>query len=91
VSLQVSDEIIWQGTPAGVSVYNIETGETAVLAGTSAEIWALAAEDGERGPVAEQLALLYGGADGRVRDRVRDEVDSFITLMVEQGLLTERM
>lgn len=89
MSLQVSDAIIWQETAEGVSLYHTETGDFLSLNGTGAQIWALVATDGERGPVAEQLSLLYGGHNEVMRQRIRTEVDAFITTMVASGLLAE--
>lgn len=89
MSLQVSDAIIWQETAEGVSLYHTETGAFLSLNGTGAQIWALVATDGERGVVAEQLSLLYGGHNEVMRRQIRTEVDAFITTMVDSGLLAE--
>lgn len=89
MSIQVSDSVIWQESASGVSLYHSETGDFRTLNETAAQIWILAANDGEREPIIAKLSLLFGGANAAVAGRIRADVDEFIDAMVESGHLVE--
>jgi len=89
VSLQVSDAVIWQETPEGVSLYNTETGDFRSLNGTGAQIWVLVADDGDRESVISKLTLWYAGRNAELGGQIRADIDEFIDSMVEGGMLVE--
>jgi hypothetical protein len=89
VSLRISDAVIWDETAEHVSLYHTETGDFLTLNETAARIWALVASEGERAPVIWKMALAFGGTNPAMSRRIRAEVDSFISSMVDTGLLTE--
>ena len=90
MSLRVSDAVIWQESPSGISLYHTETGRFLTLNETGAKIWVLVDSDGERELVISKLSLLFGGRNNVLGNRIRTEVDQFIDSMVDDGLLVER-
>ncbi|HEX6499669.1 MAG TPA: PqqD family protein [Micromonosporaceae bacterium] len=89
MSLHINDSVIWHETSGGVSLYHTETGKFLSLNETGAQIWILLAGDGEREPVISKLSLLFGGPNQAIRERIRSDVDAFIDLMIEDGLIAE--
>jgi hypothetical protein len=89
LSLHINDAVIWQETADGVSLYHTETGAFLTLNETGAQIWSLIESLGERGHVVWQIALQYGGTNAALSRRIRDEVDAFISSVVEDGLVSE--
>jgi hypothetical protein len=89
VSLQISDSVIWQESGEGVSLYHLETGDFMTLNETGAKIWKLVDSDGERDMIISALSLEYGGTSVIVGARIRSDVQTFITSMLEGGLLAE--
>ncbi|MFJ9845586.1 PqqD family protein [Kitasatospora sp. NPDC101155] len=89
MSLHISDAVIWQESAGGISLYHTESGDFRTLNATAAQIWALVESAGEREEVVERLSLLFAGHNAALGQRIRTEVDSFITSMVEAGLLQE--
>ncbi|MET9851536.1 PqqD family protein [Streptomyces sp. NPDC006450] len=89
MSLHISDAVIWQETPDGISLYHSESGDFRTLNATAAQIWALVESDGDRETVIRNLSLLFAGHHPVMAARIREEVDSFISSMVEADLLQE--
>ncbi|MCY0935999.1 PqqD family protein [Streptomyces sp. H34-S4] len=89
MSLHISDAVIWQETPDGVSLYHSESGDFRTLNSTAAQIWALVESDGDRETVIKNLSLLFAGHNPVMTARIRAEVDAFISSMVEADLLLE--
>lgn len=89
MSLHISDAVIWQETPDGVSLYHTESGEFRTLNATAAQIWALVEDDGDRETVARKLSLLFAGHNPAMTAHIRAEVDAFISSLVEADLLQE--
>jgi len=89
VSLLISDAVIWQETAEGVSLYHSETGAFLTLNETAAQIWILLAHDGDRESVITKLSLLFGGGSPMVGNRIRADVDEFISSLTSTGLLAE--
>ncbi|MGW6706504.1 PqqD family protein [Streptomyces sp. NPDC054956] len=89
MSLHISDAVIWQETPDGISLYHSESGDFRTLNATAAQIWALVESDGDRETVIKNLSLLFGGHNSVMTARIRQEVDAFISSMVEAGLMQE--
>ncbi|MFZ3474030.1 PqqD family protein [Streptomyces sp. 4.24] len=89
MSLHISDAVIWQETPDGISLYHSESGDFRTLNSTAAQIWALVESDGDRETVIRNLSLLFAGHNSVMTARIRAEVDAFISSMVEADLLQE--
>ncbi|WP_328301966.1 PqqD family protein [Streptomyces sp. NBC_00435] len=89
MSLHISDAVIWQETPDGISLYHSESGDFRTLNATAAQIWALVESDGDRETVINNLSLLFAGHNAVLTARIRAEVDAFISSMVEADLLQE--
>ncbi|AWZ06449.1 MULTISPECIES: PqqD family protein [unclassified Streptomyces] len=89
MSLHISDAVIWQETPDGISLYHSESGDFRTLNSTAAQIWALVESDGDRETVIRNLSLLFAGHNAVMTARIRAEVDAFISSMVEADLLQE--
>ncbi len=89
MSLHISENVIWNETADGVSLYHIETGEFRTLNTTAAKIWVLLADHGDREAVRSRLSLLFAAGNAAIASRIRAEVDSFIDAMVGQGMLDE--
>ncbi|MBT2478895.1 PqqD family protein [Streptomyces sp. ISL-94] len=89
MSLHISDAVIWQETPDGVSLYHTESGEFRTLNATAAQIWVLVESDKDRETVSGKLALLFAGHHAVMTARIRAEVDAFISSLVEADLLQE--
>lgn len=89
MSLHISDAVIWQETPDGISLYHTESGEFRTLNATGASIWVLAESEGDRKPVIDKLSLLFAGHNTALGARIRADVDAFLDSMVEAGLIQE--
>lgn len=89
MSLHISDAVIWQETPDGISLYHSESGDFRTLNATAAQIWALVESDGDRETIIRNLSLLFAANHPVMTARIREEVDAFISSMVEAGLLQE--
>lgn len=89
MSLRIDDAVIWNETANGIALYHTETGEFRSLNETGAKIWVLVESDGDREQVISKLSLLFAGHNAVLGERIRGEVDQFISSMVESGLLAE--
>src|SRR5689334_20394748 len=89
MSLHISDAVIWQETPDGVSLYHTESGDFRTLNATAAQIWVLVESEEDRETVSGKLALLFAGHNPVMTKRIRAEVDAFISSLVEDELLEE--
>jgi hypothetical protein len=87
MSLRISENVIWNETATGVSLYHTETGEFRTLNETAAHIWVLVADGTDRAAVSSRLSLLFAPGDERGGRRIRGDVDSFLDTMLDQGLL----
>ncbi|MEV8507013.1 PqqD family protein [Actinoplanes sp. NPDC051475] len=89
MSLRIDDAVIWNETANGIALYHTESGEFRSLNETGAKIWVLVESDGDREQVITKLSLLFAGRNAALGERIRAEVDQFISSMVESGLLAE--
>lgn len=89
MSLHISDAVIWQETPDGVSLYHTESGDFRTLNATAAQIWVLVESEEDREKVGGKLALLFAGHNPVMTKLIRAEVDAFISSLVEAELLEE--
>lgn len=89
MSLRINEAVIWQESGEGISLYDTESGDFRTLNESAAKIWVLVADDGDRELVATRLALLFGGSDPVLGARIRQEVDEFVTSMIDAGLIEE--
>lgn len=89
MSLRISENVIWNETADGVSLYHIETGEFRSLNTTAAKIWVLLADDGDREAVRNRLSLLFGAGNAAIAARIRADVDAFVDAMIGEGMLDE--
>jgi hypothetical protein len=91
VSLSINDEVIWNETAEGVSLYHTETGDFLTLNDTGARIWLLVASDGEREKIIAKLSLEFASGNAVMGDRIRADVATFLDSMVGAGLLAEEV
>lgn len=89
MSLRISEAVIWQETPDGVSLYHTESGDFRTLNATAAQIWVLVESEEDRETVGAKLALLFAGHNPVMTKHIRAEVDAFISSLVEADLLQE--
>ncbi|AGL17727.1 PqqD family protein [Actinoplanes sp. N902-109] len=91
MSLHISEDVIWNETPDGVSLYHTATGEFRSLNPSAARIWMLVADGDDRDTVVTRLRLLYGASTAVARERIGIDVARFLDTMVEQGMLDEKV
>ncbi|GIH67934.1 PqqD family protein [Sphaerimonospora thailandensis] len=89
MSLRISDAVIWQETEDRVSLFHTETGDFNTLNETGSRIWQLVVSDGEREPIALKLSREFAGNNPAVSRRILTDVQEFIDMMLETGLIEE--
>jgi hypothetical protein len=89
VFLQISDEVIWQDSGDSVSLYHLDRGDFITLNESGAKIWKLVDSDGDLDGIVAKLSMEYAGTSTAMSSRIRHEVQSFVSAMVERGLLAE--